>query len=110
MKNYFVKSKDRDGTCYHEFYKGKWKYCDYWHKDSICIDDDDMSERLVEIIRKYVPDYDYFGETEITFLQWQQIKHDALEVSDEAAEIVKQAEPWVEENFKEHKVFTLLGV
>ena len=24
MQKYFVKSKDRNGSCYYEFYKGEW--------------------------------------------------------------------------------------
>lgn len=109
MKNYFIKPQDREGTVYHEFYRGKWKE-DFWNKNSICIDDDDMTGRFVELIKKFVPNYDYFGITEITFEQWQQIKNEGLLTNDETADIITQAESWIEETFKEHKVFTILGI
>ena len=110
MKNYFIKSHERDGTCYHEFYRGKWKNNDFWNESSICIDDDDMTARFVELIRKYVPSYDYYGETEITLKQWQQIKNEGLLTADKTADIINQAENWMAETFKEHKVFTILGI
>ena len=39
---YFVYNNQRDGTCYHEFYKGKWDGKTFWKDDSICIDDNDF--------------------------------------------------------------------
>lgn len=27
---YFVTNKERQGTCYHEFYKGKWDEKTFW--------------------------------------------------------------------------------
>ncbi len=109
MKNYFIKSQDRDGTCYHEFYRGKWKK-DFWNKNSICVKDDDMTIGFVELIRKFVPSYDYYGITEITLEQWQQIKNEGLLTNDETADIIAQAESWMEETFAKHKVFTILGL
>ena len=109
MKNYFIKPQDREGTCYHEFYRGKWKK-DFWNENSICIDDDDMTVRFVELIRKFVPSYDYYGITEITLEQWQQIKGEGLLTNNETADIITQAESWMEETFAKHKVFTILGI
>lgn len=109
MKNYFIKSQDREGTYYHEFYRGKWKK-DFWNENSICIDDNDMTTRFVELIRKYVPSYDYYGVTEITLEQWQQIKNEGLLNNDKTTDIITQAESWMEETFAKEKVFTILGI
>ena len=62
MKQYFISSADRQGSCYYEFYVGTWdkkKMC-FWHKDSICITMYDWSatgfEALVaEVVHKYAP-------------------------------------------------------
>lgn len=31
---YFVTDRERDGTCYHEFYKGRWDGKTFWKEDS----------------------------------------------------------------------------
>ena len=37
---YFVKNSERESTCYHEFYKGKWDEKTFWKEDSLLLHDD----------------------------------------------------------------------
>ena len=39
---YFVTDRERDGTCYHEFYKGRWDGKTFWKEDSISLHDNIM--------------------------------------------------------------------
>lgn len=111
MQKYFVRPKDRSGSCYFEFYKGKWDEKTFWKEDSICIDDDDLFEcDFIDILIKHVPNYDPFGETEITKNQWEQIKEDCILGGGKSAAIVKEADKWVEDNYSKHSIFTILGL
>ena len=35
--NYFITNSEMIGTCYHEFYKGKWDGEIFWKEDSLLI-------------------------------------------------------------------------
>ena len=83
----------------------------FWKEDSICIDDDDLFDcDFIEILIKYVPNYDPFGETEITKHQWEQIKTDCLLSGGKSAAIVKGADKWMIDTFSKHPIFTILGL
>lgn len=111
MQKYFVKPTDRKGSCYYEFYKGEWDENTFWKDDSICINDDDIYDsELDNIIIGFVPNYDPFGETVVTFRQWEQIKNAAISAGGKAAEIVQEAEEWMVDTFSKHNIFTILGL
>ena len=48
---YFVYNNQRDGTCYHEFYKGKWNRWKFWKSDSIFLDDDYLFKGFSDAIK-----------------------------------------------------------
>ena len=90
---FFIKSSEKKGTCYHEFYKGKWDGSTFWKEDSLLIHDDVMLEHrgFVEAIKKVVSHYDPYNETEINKDEWIEIGNviqnadkDSKEVYDEA--------------------------
>ena len=111
MQKYFIKSKDRNGSCYYEFYKGKWDGKTFWKDDSICIDDNDFFDcDFIDVLIKYVPNYDPFGETEITKHQWEQIKADCILSGGKTAAIVKEADKWMVDTFSKYPIFTILGL
>lgn len=111
MQKYFVKSKDRHGSCYYEFYKGKWDKKTFWKDDSIYIHGDDWQDcNFVDILIKHAPDFYPFGETEINQEQWELIKKDAMLSGEKTAKIVTQADEWMIDTFSKHKVFTILGI
>lgn len=72
---YFIKDKDRKGTCYYEFYKGKWDGESFWKTDSILLQDDIVfqNEEFIDAILEVVPSYNPFGETEISNVEWKAI-------------------------------------
>lgn len=110
---YFIGEKQRKeshSTCYFEFQKGKYDgKC--WKEDSLSISDDDFHElSLAKIFLQVIPDFDYFGTTEVNAEQWEKIKSILLEKGGEYGEILTELEPWVCDNFGEFDVFTVWGM
>ena len=70
---YCVLNHERDGTGYHEFYRGKWVGQSFWRDDSLYIDDYRLFEikGFVGALRAAVPYYDSYGITEISREQWE---------------------------------------
>ena len=107
---YFVQNFQRNGSCYHEFYKGKWDEHTFWKSDSIFLHDDVMTDGFVEAIIEVVPTYDPFGETEISVLEWHEIGKKVLEKDITSQEQYKEANDWCAKVFQEYKCFTILGI
>ena len=111
MHKYFIRPNDKNGSSYYEFYKGKWDEKTFWKEDSICINDNDFYDSEFDnIIIKFSPEYNPFGETEITKSQWNQIKSEAILCGGKASEIAIEADEWVIDTFSKHEVFTILGL
>ena len=107
---YFIEPKDRDGSMYWEFFRGPWNIRNkWWNENSICLDWVYYKE-IEELIYKIIPNYDHYGETEVSKSQWEQIKVLALAKGGEAASVVTEAEKWMVDTFSEHSVFTILGL
>lgn len=108
---YFCTENERVGTCYHEFYKGRFDGKSFWQADSILIHEDihysiGMGEMIVSVIPKYHP----CGEVEVTPEDWRQICKVALIRGGGLQEAILEATPWVEKTFEEYEVFTMLGI
>ena len=60
---YFIKNDQRKGSCYHEFYKGKWDNETHWKDDSVYLHDDILYDAmdLADAIREVLPEYDPAG-------------------------------------------------
>ena len=60
---YFVFDHQRNGSCYYEFYKGKWDGKTFWNPDSISIHDDyffdGFADAIIEIVPYYVSKVQY---------------------------------------------------
>ena len=113
MKNYFIKSADRQGSCYYEFYVGTWdrKKFEFWHKDSICITDGDFHcTGLANVIAEVIPHYDPYGITAVTKQDWDKIVQISTELGGATQEVIEEAAEWMKQNFFRHKVFTILGM
>ncbi|MBQ4563855.1 MAG: hypothetical protein IJA58_05190 [Lachnospiraceae bacterium] len=105
------RKQERSGTLYHEFYKGKWDEKTFWKEDSLLLRDDILHRtELVNILGGLICNYNYYGETEIDQEQWKIICKIASDTGGELEEVILELKPWVEENFKEHTVFTILGI
>ena len=109
---YFVCDNERKGTCYHEFYKGKWDEKTFWKEDSIFLHDDIMFENkgFVDAIVKAVPTYAKYGVTEISLEEWEKIGLNIMLKDEISQEIYCEADIWVKEVFKEYECFTILGI
>lgn len=113
---YFLNEDERkksDSTCYHEFAKGEWDEvaCVFWKNDSLNIHDDLLiSLKLDTLLASIVEDYDPVGETKINKEQWRKIYIKAKEIGGDLFEAILEVAPWVEANFRQYEVFTILGV
>ncbi len=71
---YFVRNDDREGTCYHEFYKGHWdeEKMEFWSADSIYMHDDMMCcLKFGELVFKVMTTFAPYGVTEINTYNWE---------------------------------------
>ena len=112
MMRYFVQNSERKGSCYHEFYKGKWDQKTFWKSDSICLHDDILFEciGLAEAFKTLVDNYDPFGETEINHYQWKSIGVFIEDKDSISKAVYDEADNWLEKVFAEHDCFTILGI
>ena len=110
---YFVTDEHREGTCYYEFYKGKWDEETFWKKDSIFLHDDVMFEmtNFEEAIIMVIPSYNPFSETEVYPIQWEQVGRVLRQKQNsEAMELYLEANDWVQDVFSTFECFTILGL
>ena len=109
---YFCTEQERQGTCYHEFFKGKWDNKTFWKEDSLLLDDDNMFyyTQFGKILSEVIPEYDPYNEIEMLPIHWEQIIEQAKTFGDKESELVDEANPWMQEAFKEYGVITILGL
>ncbi len=108
---YFVYDYERKNTVYHEFQKGKWDGKTFWKEDSICLSDDMLFTLGIEdLFTAVIPGYNSCSESEVDKVLWNIIKQDALKIGGQVLECISEADEWVESNFLEYDVFTIIGV
>jgi hypothetical protein len=108
---YFVYDHQRDGSCYHEFYKGKWDGKTFWKADSISLDDDFLFKGFIDAIVEVVPSYDPFGVTEISIDEWKKIGEVILTKDIESQVVYYEANVWLNRQvFTRYNCFTILGI
>lgn len=113
VMKYFVdeeKRKASHSTGYFEFQQGKYhNRC--WLPDSISIHMDDFDDlHLYELIASVVPAFNYYGLTEITVQDWDNILHKARSAGGDAAAAMNEANQWVQTVFLKESVFTICGI
>lgn len=109
---YFVRNSERCGTCYHEFYKGKWNGKTFWKDDSLLLHDDVMfkNQGFVDAVIEVIPTYDPFGETEISLETWENIGQVIKKKDESSKELYQEADVWLSDVFKEYDCITILGI
>lgn len=109
---YFVRNCEREGTCYHEFYKGKWDGKTFWKEDSLLLHDDVMfkNQGFVEAVKEVITTYDPYGETEISLETWEKIGQIIIEKYEGSKELYQEADVCLNDVFKEYECFTILGI
>ena len=109
---YFIHNSEKIGTCYHEFYQGKWDGSTFWKENSLLIHDDIMFEHreFVQAIKMVVPHYDPYNETEINKDEWIKIGNIIQNADKESKEVYNEANKWLEQVFLKYDCFTILGL
>ena len=69
-----------------------------------------MTDGFVEAIIEVIPTYDPFGEIEISVLEWQEIGTRMPKKDTVSQEQYQEANDWLEDVFRQHKCFTILGI
>ena len=109
---YFIYDYQRNGTCYFEFYKGKWDKKTFWNKDSILIDGDILlnCKDFIDSILEIIPTFDPFGATEISYANWKKIGKIILRKGTQSQEIFHEANELLKNAFTIYNCITILGV
>ena len=108
---YFCREKERKGTCYHEFQRGRWDGKTFWKEDSLLLDDDILWQLGFEkLLKETLPHYDAYAETEVSRKQWNAIMQRARELGGELQEAVEEADTWIRAELGEEECFTILGL
>ena len=107
---YFITERERDGTWYHEWAKGKHNGETFWSDDSILLSVETMRDiGLYKFFYDVIPHYDKYEDAAIDKDLWENIKERSKEYSTQIQECIAEAESWVQETFKEYDVFTIIG-
>lgn len=109
---FFVDNFTRRGTCYHEFTRGKWDGKTYWSDSSLFLRDDYMNDlQLYELVFKNAFEkFNRWGNNVVTREIWERMLSLAEDAGGEVRELFFEVTPWVEKNFAEHDVFSILGI
>ena len=107
---YFCRDHEREGTCYHEFQRGKWDGSSHWKADSLCIHDDVMIEiGLDALLARCIPGYDPWGPTAVLLAQWNEVCRLSKQSGGPVAEAMVEADRWVRADAGMTE-FTILGI
>ena len=107
---YFITERERDGTWYHEWAKGKHNGETFWSDDSILLSVETMRDiGLYKFFYDVIPHYDKYESAVIDKDLWEHIKARSKEYGTHIQECIAEAEDWVQEAFKEYDVFTIRG-
>lgn len=107
---YFITDKERDGTWYHEWAKGRHNGENFWNDDSILLSVETMRDiGVYKFFYDVIPHYDKYESAVIDKDLWEHIKERSKEYSTQIQECIAEAESWVQETFKQYDVFTIIG-
>lgn len=102
------------GGCWHELQKGDFAarcYPDYWHTDSLFIDDDIFQELgLYYLFAEVMPRFDNYGVNRIEPADWDRIKEVSGKYDKRVREFVQEVDVWAQNCFDTEPCFYFLGV
>ncbi len=114
MKYFWTESerKQKHTSCCLEFRRGAYREEDpHWQEDSICLYADLFDElELYPLFQKAVPQFDYYGPTEVSRKQWQALYQLAKECGGRKEQAIEELAPWVLGWLRTEEVFTVLGI
>ena len=110
---YFVTEEEREksgSTCFIEFQRGAYDgRC--WKEDSLCISDDLFHElRLNRLFSRVLPQFDYFGITNVSLEGFQKIKQAAEVIGSETYECIQELDDYFKDDYNVDVLFTVCGM
>lgn len=110
---YLITEEDRKRTGsseFIEFQRGKYDgQC--WHIDSVYIAEEMFYEmKLRRFFSSVLPQFDYYGLTQVNADEFDELKKAAPGFSNEAAECMQELADWIGEAGSEDVVFTICGM
>lgn len=109
---YFISEAERRSsrsTLYFELQKGHYQNKP-WLDDSLCIHADLWdSLGLTELFMKALPDFAYYGLTEVNMTEWERLK-ELSQASLQWEEVMLELSQWVSRCFENNSVFTVCGI
>ena len=107
---YFITEREREGTWYHEWAKGKHSGETFWNDDSILLSVETMRDvDIYSFFYDVIPNYDAYEDAVIDKDLWENIKERSKEYSTQIQKCIAEAESWVQETLKQYDVFTIIG-
>ncbi len=107
---YCCTNSQRKGTCYFEFQKGRFND-KHWLSDSLCLDADIFDDlSLYELFSKVLPEFDYYGITEIDKEKWKQIKLESEVIGGTVKDVIDEIDLWINLAFSTIDTITILGI
>ena len=82
-----------------------------WLDTSISISDEVWNSRHVsDLILEVIPEFDFYGITIVTKVQWDNILTKSQSDGCTCKEIIAEAVPWAAKCFETNDVFTIIGM
>lgn len=110
---YFIGEEERQNsgsTCFIEFQKGNYEN-EVWHIDSLCMDEELFYDlKLRKLFSSVLPQFDYFGITQVSSEQFSKVKDAAVNFSPETRECISELSEWLENSKNEGVLFTIVGM
>ena len=102
----------REGTCFHEFQKGKFDGKTFWKSNSLLLSDDKLMEcmEFIEKICAVIPEYNPYDVTEVIPEQWKQIEKKMKNVQGLSKEVFWEIDKWAKKTFETYECFTIIGL
>ena len=93
-----------------EFQQGQY-HDKCWLDTSISISDEIWNSRHVsDLILEVIPEFDFYGMTIVTKVQWDNILTKSQSDGCTCKEIIAEAVPWAAKCFETNDVFTIIGM
>ena len=110
---FFITEEDRKrsgSSEYIEFQKGRYDG-ECWHIDSISMAEQTFYDmKLRRFVSSVLPQFDYYGLTQVTSSEFEKLKNEAPLFSNEAAECMNELSAWIGDSKEDDVVFTICGM
>ena len=110
---FFITEEDRKrsgSSEYIEFQKGRYDG-ECWHIDSISMAEQTFYDmKLRRFFSSVLPQFDYYGLTQVTSSEFEKLKNEAPLFSNEAAECMNELSAWIGDSKEDDVVLTICGM